>query len=467
MSPLGLRSQLALWYGGVLLAVLLCFGALSYAALRWTLMSDVDTTLLLVAQVVRDTGYPRGPWRTGADAGLRELLGPDFFDRFLRLLDPDGGLEDEFPETDTRAFPLSAEARANARRGVPTFETMDAPGEDSVRLLTLPVIRAGRLAKVIQVGIPLRRTHEALAHYVRIMLALIPLGVGLAVAGGALVARRALAPVGLMSRTARRITAEDLAERIPARGARDELEHLAETLNAMLARLETAFAEVRRFAADAAHELRTPLTALRGELEVGLRADRSPAEYRHVLESALESAKRLVRLAEDLLALSRATAGGVARSAPVDVEAVVLGALDAGVRLAQGRGVTVRLGPVVPATVQGDAVTLERALVNLVDNAVRYTPAGGKVEVSTASVDGWVEVAVQDSGPGIAPADAARIFEPFVRLEDARAKEPAGSGLGLAIARSIASAHGGRLALESTPGAGSRFTIHLPLRTGR
>jgi two-component system sensor histidine kinase BaeS len=112
-------------------------------------------------------------------------------------------------------------------------------------------------------------------------------------------------------------------------------------------------------------------------------------------------------------------------------------------------------------------VALERALVNLVDNAVRYTPAGGKVEVSTASADGWVEVAVQDSGPGIAPADAARIFEPFVRLEDARAKEPAGSGLGLAIARSIASAHGGTLALESTPGAGSRFTIRLPLRTGR
>ena len=196
-----------------------------------------------------------------------------------------------------------------------------------------------------------------------------PLGLGLAMVGGALVARRALAPVGLMSRTARRITAEDLAERIPARGVGDELDHLAETLNAMLARLEAAFAEVRRFAADAAHELRTPLTALRGELEVGLRANRSPAEYRQVLESTLESAERLVRLAEDLLALSRATAGGVARSGPVDVEALVMGALDAGARLAQGRGVTVRLGAMAPAVVQGDLAALERALLNLVDNA--------------------------------------------------------------------------------------------------
>src|SRR5262245_58103015 len=178
----------------------------------------------------------------------------------------------------------------------------------------------------------------------------------------------------------------------------------------MLMRLEIAFTQVRRFAADAAHELRTPLTALRGELEVGLRADRPPDEYRRVLQSALESAERLVRLAEDLLVLSRASAGGVQRSEPVDLEALVLGALDAGARLAQGRGVTVRLGAVAPAVVKGDAVALERALLNLVDNAVRYTPAGGKVELSAVPVNGGVEIAVEDSGPGIAPADAERVF---------------------------------------------------------
>jgi signal transduction histidine kinase len=377
----------------VLLVVLLLFSALSYAALRWTLLRDVDSTLLVVAQVVRDTGYPRGPL-TDPEAQLRDLLGPDFYDRFLRLLDPEGALEDEAPGTASRPFPLSREARANAQRGLPTFETLGAADGEGVRVLTMPVNRGGRLVNLIQVGIPLRRTREALDRYVRILLALVPLGLGLAMVGGALVARRALAPVGLMSRTARRITAQDLTERIPARGAGDELDHLAETLNAMLARLEAAFVEVRRFAADAAHELRTPLTALRGELEVGLRADRSPAEYRHVLESALESAERLVRLAEDLLALSRATAGGVARSGPVDVEALVLGALDAGVRLAQGRGVTVRLGAVASNAVQGDAVALERALLNLVDNAVRYTPAGGKVEISATPTDGWVEIVV-------------------------------------------------------------------------
>jgi heavy metal sensor kinase len=462
VRPLGLRARLALWYGGVLLVVLLLVSALSYAALRWTLLSDVDSTLQVVAQVVRDTGYPRGPVVTSPEAQLRALFGPDFYDRFLQLLDPEGALESEPPSPAARQLPLSKAARDNARRGVPTFETMEAVGNEPVRVLTMPVVRGGRLVNLIQVGIPLRRTREALTSYLHILLALVPLGLGLALAGGALVARRALEPVGLMSRTARRITAQDLTERIPVRGAGDELDHLAGTLNAMLTRLEAAFAEVRRFAADAAHELRTPLTSLRGELEVGLRADRSPAEYRQVLESTLESAERLVRLAEDLLALSRATAGGVARSAPVDVEALVMGALDAGVRLAQGRGVTVRLGPVAPAVVSGDATALDRALLNLVDNSVRYTPAGGKVEISATPSDGSVEISVQDSGPGIAPPDAERVFEPFVRLDAGRTKEPSGSGLGLAIARSIVEAHGGALTLHSAPEGGSRFTIRLP-----
>jgi heavy metal sensor kinase len=326
----------------------------------------------------------------------------------------------------------------------------------------MPVVRSGRLVNLVQVGIPLRRTNEALSRYRRTLLALVPLGLGLAVAGGALVARRALSPVGAMSRTARRITAEDLAERIPARGARDELDHLAETLNAMLARLEAAFLQVRRFAADAAHELRTPLTVLRGELEVALRASRSPEEYRRVLQSVLDNVERFIRLAEDLLELSRASAGGLARSAPVDVEALVLETLDAGAGLAQGRGVTIRLGAVRPAVVTGDALALGRALLNLVTNAVQYTPAGGKVEISAARTDDSVEISVQDSGPGVAPADAERVFQPFVRLDAARVVEPEGTGLGLAIARSVVLVHGGTLTLESTPGAGSRFTVRLP-----
>jgi signal transduction histidine kinase len=146
----------------------------------------------------------------------------------------------------------------------------------------------------------------------------------------------------------------------------------------------------------------------------------------------------------------------------VDVEALVLDALDAGTQLAQGRRITIRAGDVVPAVVTGDSLALGRALLNLVDNAVRYTPAGGKVEVSSRPGDGWVEISVQDTGPGIAPADAERVFQPFVRLDPGGTGDREGTGLGLAIARSVVTAHGGTLTLASTPGAGSRFTIRLP-----
>jgi len=461
LRPLGLRARLTLWYGGVLLAILVLLSAASYAALRWTLLGEVDSTLLVVAQVVRDTGYPRRAASGDPEARLRELLGPDFFDQFLQLLDPEGESDPEVPVRGARALPLSTEARSNAKRGLPTFETVELDPSEPTRILTMPVMQGSRVERLVQVGIPLRRTRDALSGHLRTLLALVPLGLGLAMVGGALVARQALSPVGAMSRTARRITAEDLTGRIPGRGAGDELDHLAETLNAMLMRLEIAFTQVRRFAADAAHELRTPLTALRGELEVGLRADRSPEEYRRVLRSALESVEGLVRLAEDLLELSRASAGGSARSEQVEVETLVLDALDAGARLAQGRGVTIRAGDVAAAVVTGDSLALGRALLNLVDNAVRYTPAGGKVEVSARPGNGWVEISVQDTGPGIAPGDAERVFQPFVRL-DPGADRTEGTGLGLAIARSIVTAHGGTLTLESTPGAGSRFTIRLP-----
>jgi signal transduction histidine kinase len=233
----------------------------------------------------------------------------------------------------------------------------------------------------------------------------------------------------------------------------------------MLARLEAAFAEVRRFSADAAHELRTPLTALKGGLEVALRAGRSPEEYRRVLEGSLEEVERLIRLAEDLLLLSRASSAPEPRREAVDLEPLALEVLDVGARLAAGTGVAVRLKEAAPVTVRGNPTALRRAALNLMDNAVKYTPAGGSVELSVARDGDDAVLAVEDTGPGIAPEDAPRVFEPFVRLDAARARDIGGSGLGLAIARSIVLAHGGRIAVERGAAGGARFTIRLPAET--
>ena len=266
-----------------------------------------------------------------------------------------------------------------------------------------------------------------------------------------------------MSQGALQISAEDLSQRLERRGTGDEIDRLADTLNAMLARLQAAFGEMQRFAADAAHELRTPLTALKGGIEVALRAERPAEEYRRVLASSIEEVDQLIRLAEDLLLLSRSTAGLTAARRPVDLEPLCLEALEVGVRLAKGKGVTVRMGPLTPVVVKGDAAALRRALLNLVDNAVKYTPAGGSVVISLERRPEGAAIVVEDTGIGIDGADAQRVFEPFVRLDAGRSRDAGGSGLGLAIARSIVLAHGGTLDVESRRGVGSRFTIRLPV----
>jgi heavy metal sensor kinase len=315
---------------------------------------------------------------------------------------------------------------------------------------------------MIQVGMALRRTQAVRDRYFDTLIVLIPLGVGLAALGGAIIARAALRPVDEMARTARRITAEDLSRRVERRGSGDELDALAETLNGMLARLDDAFGQTRRFAADAAHELRTPLTVLRGGIEVALRMERSPDEYRRVLASSLEEVERLIRLAEDLLLLSRSLAGPEGARAPVDLEPLVLEVFEVGARIGRAAGVSVRVAATVPARVTGDAAALRRALLNLVENAIKYTPSGGKVEIGLGRGDGVAEVTIADSGIGIEADDVERIFEPFLRLDAARARDTGGAGLGLAIARSIVIAHGGAITVESRPGSGSRFTVRLP-----
>jgi heavy metal sensor kinase len=456
-----IRTRLTLWYSAILLGILLVISSLSYSVLRWSLMQDLDASLMTVAQVVHDTRSDDAD-DSDLETILRNLLGPESYERFVQLFDPDGRPRPRAPQPRASALPFSAQAQANARRGIKTFETITHDREQ-VRILTMPIVDRNRVVRIVQVGSSLSRAQGVLRRYLETLVVLIPLGVGLAAAGGAVIARKALRPVDEMTAAARRITAEDLHQRIGRQGTQDELDRLAETLNGMLARLDEAFRQMRRFAADAAHELRTPLTALKGGIEVALRASRTPEEYRQVLTSSLEDTDRLIRVAEDLLLLSRAAAGPEMPRPRIELEPLVLDALEVGTRVAQGTGVHVKLGPVAPAAVRGDAGALGRAMRNLVENAVKYTPAGGTVDLTLRTADGRGVFAVQDTGIGIAPADAERIFEPFVRLDAARARETGGTGLGLAIARSIVLAHGGTLALEPEPGPGSCFVIRLPL----
>ena len=280
-----------------------------------------------------------------------------------------------------------------------TFETVKDAGPYPVRVLTWPVIDSGRVIAVVRIGMSQMSLFRTLSNFLLIMAALFPLALALAGWSGWFLAHRALSPVDSMTQTARKIKAGQLHARLEITGANDELDRLADTLNEMLGRLESAFTEMRQFTADASHELQTPLTILRGEIEVALRSKRSPDEYADVLKSALEEIQRISVLVEGLLLLARSDAGMLKMDrAPVDLVLIAEEVLNRLGPHAAAKAVTLTLGPIEPLEVSGDLVHLRRLLFNLVDNAIKYTQAKGTVRVTIARSDLFAAVCVEDTG---------------------------------------------------------------------
>src|SRR5574341_1673917 len=469
MKRLSIRARLTLWYTGILAATLVLLGGVAYGLLMRGLWHDVDATLESVAKTLAQTAHRPATdfFPSDLDEVLRRFFGPSLADKYYQFLDPRGRLDPRWPQLRGEPLHVSPEALRNAAQGSATFETLSGNGRYPVRLLTMPVIFRGQMVNVLQVGMSLEGLYMGRQHFLWTLAALVPLALLLAATGGWLLARRALRPVDQMTKTARRIEAQHLAQRLEGAEVDDELGRLARTLNEMLARLEAAFTQVRNFSSDASHELRTPLTVLKGEIEVALRSPRDPAEYQRVLTSSLEEVERMSRLVEDLLLLSRADAGALRWDrGPVELDRLVEELAKQAEVLGRCRGVHVGIQSLEPLIVQGDDQRLRQLLLNLLDNAVKYSAPGGRVTLSLQQVTSskpWAEIAVQDTGIGI-PADTLpRIFERFYRVDQARSREAGGAGLGLCIAKTIAEAHGGRIEVQSTPGAGSTFRLLLPL----
>jgi two-component system, OmpR family, heavy metal sensor histidine kinase CusS len=293
-----------------------------------------------------------------------------------------------------------------------------------------------------------------------------PLALALAIGGGYLLARKALAPVDRMAAEADQITATRLDRRLEVPNPGDELGRLAGTLNGMMARLERSFEEIRRFTADAAHELRTPLAVMRNAVEVALRSPRDPEDYRRVLGDVLEEIERLTRLAEQLLFLCREDAGLVPLALrQVRLEGLVRETTEHMMAVADAKGVMLSCGALAPVTIRGDLDQIRRLLFNLLDNAIKFTPAGGTVGVRLGLSDGLARVEIADTGAGIAAEHLPHVFERFYRVDPARASEAEGVGLGLSICRSIAEAHGGEIRVESAAGRGTRAILTFPAST--
>jgi signal transduction histidine kinase len=285
------------------------------------------------------------------------------------------------------------------------------------------------------------------------------LGVGWAVAG------RVLRPIGRITSVARDIQATDLSRRIELPGPDDELKQLGDTFDAMLARLDAAFAAQRQFVADASHELRNPLAIIRTNVDVALADPRAdPEDLRHTIAVVKRASDRMARLVDDLLALARRQEPTLEHE-PVDLGAAVAEASDDFVVPAAARHIVLDRAIAPGVIVTGDRDALKRAVANLLENAVRLAPEGSRIRLATGSEGDRAWIAVADEGPGIAPEDQPHVFDRFWRADKARSRADGGTGLGLAIVRQIAESHGGQVRLQSKVGVGSSFVIWLPVAT--
>jgi two-component system OmpR family sensor kinase len=457
------RAQIALRFALTLLAILVALGAGSTALLRARLYHQLDRTLLALAEVEAEAGasatgpsfhFHEGVFLARSAHPLSELT------RYAELWDGDGRPVTRSENLAGRDLPLPADAMAQARAGQMGWATCLWDGR-RIRTVIYPLrlLGAQHARHFLQVSAPMDPVDATVDQAVLLAVLLGLAGALAAFAGAWYFAGAAIRPVAEIVTQAEAVEAGTLSSRISAHAEASEYRRLVVVLNAMLDRLDRAFRAQRRFVADASHELRSPLTVLKGDIDVALRRERSAEEYRRALESSREEVDRMAALADNLLTLARTDAGlPTDQLRPVDLQDVLRRAVEHAGPTAAEAGITLVLDA-SPTPTRGDVGLLERAVGNLVENAVKYSARGGRVAVRCRAEGGLATAEVEDDGPGLAPEHVPNLFERFYRGDPARARG-SGAGLGLPIARAIAEAHGGRLELaHASPGALFRVTL--------
>jgi two-component system OmpR family sensor kinase len=475
------RVRLTLWYSLVLACTLVLLSAVVYwiVARNLNVRTDADLAQLADAFLVTFADEMKEVDNSAgfARAAEQSMLEHRYRDHVLAIVDSNGAILAklrDLPESNERAqtdaariwpsqsFQAFAKAAWGSDHSFDTFRGhRDIYRAYSRRFTT----RQQPYELVI-----LRSLHvqSEVLEKLRIAFAwLIPLGLALAATGGYFLARKTLAPVAAMGAQAGRITASNLHERLAVQNPVDELGRLAFSFNNLLDRLDQSFDRQRRFIADASHELRTPVAILSGEAEVALSQNsRTLEEYRESLTTLHREAKRLARIVEDLFTLTRADSGQYPLS-PQDfyLDELVASCVHSARTLALAKNITLTLNAPGELPIRGDESLLRRLLLNLIDNAVKFTPPGGRITVASQAASGGFEVTVSDTGLGIPEELRSRIFERFFRVDPSRSRAAAhdgGAGLGLSIALWIAEAHHGRLQLVRSDSTGSTFSVFLP-----
>jgi len=464
-----IRNKLTFWYAALLTVSLLVFGGVFSYSLLKIFMYRIDNQIssvanMMVHTVIKPSGQLFLPQEF--DIILERFFGIRTAGNYIQVLDRNGAVVAKSSNLETFSLPIPRETyMAALQEGATTFEIVQSVGRYPVRLVTKPIILKERgLVGIVQVGSSLESVQEVFHSFLYIFIPGMFASIIVASAVGWFLARKALQPVTEITKLAQRIGAENLSERLNIAVSHDEIGMLATTINGMFERLENSFKQIKQFTADASHELKTPLTILKGEMEIALRSRDDIEHMREALASGLEEIDRMSSIVMNLLDLAKMDVEkGALPMGPVSIDRVLADRFEHFRRPAANKSIELALTRSVLAVVKGDTVRLSQLLSNLIDNAIKYTGRGGRVELSLDIEGADAVIRVKDNGMGIPAADIPYLFDRFYRVNQARTGDEGGAGLGLSICREIALAHGGAITVESQPGAGTTFTARLPL----
>ena len=463
MNTRSIRFRLISGFAALVLLVMLGFGAFTYWSVRSYIVDVIAGSMKHRAQQIAQMLVP--PMAGDEHSIANEIetrYAPELNDRFIRITRTDGSVLYCSRIPADRSFTPANVPYPIAKIVKPEIREESPRGEAKMLIAAVPFSN-DQASYLVEAG-------TSLASAIRVTTALLwTLAAGLlaimslTILGGWILINRALSPVQNITVAVQDITLRDLRRRLPVPNTGDEIGNLSVVLNKMIARLQDSFENVSRFTADASHELRTPLTIIRGELEGMITRAELNDDIRSALGSLQEEVERLVTIVQRLFALSRLDAGeaqtervklNLAQLAETTVEQMSL--------LAEEKNISLRFKAKDAVQVEGDRSRLKQVIVNLLDNAIKYTPDRGAVELSVWSKNGTAFVEVKDTGPGIPESALPHVFERFYRGDEVHSRDVEGAGLGLAIVRSIATAHGGEVSVNSETDSGCRITVRLP-----